>query len=120
MKKMCLQIQSSGLRLDPGNSSSIFQIPKNWLHVRIFCITEIANGLNLYIVYSCSYHKKLLNQGWLYVSTSNLSFYSYVLGVETKVLVEMKEIKDLRKESSKRGVFSDSIKIITRSDQEVR
>ena len=74
---------------------------------------------NHYIVYSCAYHKKLLNQGWMYLSVSYLCFYSFVLGTETKVVIELKDIEELSKEKSKRGVFSDAIRIVTRNKTEV-
>ncbi|KAJ3074761.1 hypothetical protein HDU98_010351 [Podochytrium sp. JEL0797] len=69
-------------------------------------------------VYSCAYHKKLVNQGWLYLSLSYLCFYSFVLGVETKIVIELKDIEELSKEKSKRGVFSDAIRIVTKNKTE--
>ena len=65
--------------------------------------------------YSCGYHRKLLNQGWLYVSMSYCSFYSNVLGTETKVLIEFKQIIELTKERSKSGMVSDAIRIVTKN-----
>ncbi|KAI8930220.1 rab-GTPase-TBC domain-containing protein [Entophlyctis helioformis] len=68
--------------------------------------------------YSCSYHRKLMNQGWLYVSPSYCCFYSFVLGTETKVVIELKDIEELCKEKSKRGMVSDSIRIVTKNKTE--
>jgi hypothetical protein len=34
-------------------------------------------------------------------------------------LIELKDIQDIKKEKSKRGVFSDAIKLITKDKQEV-
>ena len=65
--------------------------------------------------YSCGYHRKLLNQGWLYVSMSYCCFYSNVLGTETKVLIEFKQIIELTKERSKSGMVSDAIRIVTKN-----
>lgn len=66
--------------------------------------------------YSCAYHRKLLNQGWLYVSISYCCFHSFVLGTETKVIFAMKDIIELSKE--KRGLVHDSIKILTKNKTE--
>ncbi|KAI9205822.1 rab-GTPase-TBC domain-containing protein [Polychytrium aggregatum] len=68
--------------------------------------------------YSCAYHKKLTNQGWMYVSMSYICFYSFIFGVETKVVIELKSIEELSKDTSRRGVFSDAIKIVTKNKQE--
>ncbi|KAJ1552603.1 TBC1 domain member 9 [Cladochytrium tenue] len=68
--------------------------------------------------YSCAYHKKLINQGWMYISTSYLCFYSFVLGVEVKIVIELKDIEELQKDRSKRGVFSDAIRIATKNKTE--
>lgn len=71
--------------------------------------------------YSAAYHtKRLTSQGWLYISENYIAFYSFLLGIETKLLVELKDIQDIKKEKSKRGVFSDAIKLVTKDKQEVR
>ncbi|KAI9325982.1 rab-GTPase-TBC domain-containing protein [Zopfochytrium polystomum] len=67
---------------------------------QIFRLPENERLVNFY---SCAYHKKLMNQGWMYVSTSYLCFYSFVLGVESKVVIELKDVEELQKEKSKRG-----------------
>jgi hypothetical protein len=54
----------------------------------------------------------------MYISENYLCFYSFVLGTETKVLVELKDIGDLKKEKSKRGVFADAIYIKTKNQKE--
>ena len=58
-------------------------------------------------------------QGWLYISENYLGFYSALLGVERKQLVELKNIKDISKENSKRNMFADSLRIITKDEEEV-
>ncbi|CAO3607615.1 unnamed protein product [Cunninghamella echinulata] len=69
--------------------------------------------------YSGAYHtNRLTSQGWLYISENYLGFYSYLLGLETKILIELKNIQDIRKEKSKRGVFADAIKIVMKDKQE--
>ncbi|KAI8144429.1 hypothetical protein BJV82DRAFT_67640 [Fennellomyces sp. T-0311] len=57
-------------------------------------------------------------QGWLYISENYLGFYSFLLGVEKKQLVELKDIKDITKENSKRNMFADSLKIVTKEKEE--
>ncbi|CAG8533184.1 11287_t:CDS:2 [Paraglomus occultum] len=68
--------------------------------------------------YSCAYYRSITNQGWMYISENYLCFYSFLLGIETKLLIELKDIRDLVKEKSKRGMISDSIKVITKDGQE--
>ncbi|KAF9990589.1 hypothetical protein BGZ75_000786 [Mortierella antarctica] len=68
--------------------------------------------------YSCSYHGKMMNQGWMYISENYLCFYSFMLGMETKIFLELKDIGDLQKEKSKRGVFDDAIRVVMKDEQE--
>lgn len=37
--------------------------------------------------------------------------------METKKLIELKEIQDITKENSKRAMFADSLKIVTKGDE---
>ncbi|KAL7320859.1 GTPase activating protein (GAP) [Mucor circinelloides] len=69
--------------------------------------------------YSSAYHtNRFTSQGWLYISENYLAFYSFLLGYETKLLLELKDIQDIKKERSKRGVFSDAIKISMKDKSE--
>ncbi|GJJ73798.1 TBC1 domain family member 8/9 [Entomortierella parvispora] len=68
--------------------------------------------------YSCSYHGRVMNQGWMYISENYLCFYSFMLGMETKIFLELKDIGDLQKEKSKRGVFADAIRVVMKDSQE--
>ncbi|KAF8980526.1 hypothetical protein BGZ46_004067 [Entomortierella lignicola] len=68
--------------------------------------------------YSCSFHSKMMNQGWMYISENYLCFYSFMLGMETKIFLELKDIGDLQKEKSKRGVFADAIRVVMKDGQE--
>ncbi|KAJ3276647.1 hypothetical protein HDV01_004180 [Terramyces sp. JEL0728] len=79
---------------------------------QLFRMPEDEKFVNFY---SCSYHQKLLNQGWLYMSMSYICFYSSILGAETKVVIELKQITEISKERSKRGMVSDAIKIVTKN-----
>jgi hypothetical protein len=51
----------------------------------------------------------------MYLSENYLCFYSYVLGAENKVFIELKDIVGITKEKSKRGLLNDSIGVNTTS-----
>ncbi|KAG0165214.1 hypothetical protein DFQ30_008822 [Apophysomyces sp. BC1015] len=69
--------------------------------------------------YSCAYHtSRLTSQGWLYISENYLAFYSYLLGFETKILIELKDIQDIKKEKSKRGMFADAVRLVMKDKAE--
>lgn len=42
-----------------------------------------------------------------------------MLGMETKIFLELKDVSDLQKEKSKRGVFADAIRVEMKDTQEV-
>lgn len=65
--------------------------------------------------YSCSNKSR---QGWLYISENYIGFHSFIMGVEKKILIELKDIQELKKEKSK-GIFDDSLRIITKDKEEV-
>ncbi|CAG8453859.1 15013_t:CDS:2 [Acaulospora colombiana] len=77
---------------------------------------DVAPTERLVNFYSCAYRG--ISQGWMYISENYLCFYSFVLGIETKLFIELKDIQNLAKEKSKRGMIPDSIKIITKDEQE--
>ncbi|CAG8518956.1 15115_t:CDS:10 [Funneliformis mosseae] len=77
---------------------------------------DIAPTERLVNFYSCAYRSII--QGWMYISENYLCFYAFWLGHETKILIELKDIQDLLKERSKRGIVADSIKVITKGSQE--
>lgn len=68
------------------------------------------------IDYSCACNSR---QGWMYISENYLAFYSYLIGFELKVLIELKNIKDIYKEPV-RKLFRHSMKVTTKDDQEVK
>ncbi|KAJ8266473.1 hypothetical protein GJAV_G00130820 [Gymnothorax javanicus] len=60
--------------------------------------------------YSCSYWKgRVPCQGWLYLSTNFLSFYSYLLGAEVKFVIPWAEIWKLEKTSN--VILAESIHV---------
>lgn len=54
----------------------------------------------------------------MYISENYLGFYSYLIGFELKILIELKDIKDIIKEPI-RKLFRHSMRIITKENQEV-
>ncbi|CAO3614635.1 unnamed protein product [Mucor fragilis] len=77
-------------------------------------IFDIPHSERFVSYYSCAYKSR---QGWLYMSENYIGFHSYILGVETKELIELKEIQEIKKEKSK-GIFDDSLRLITKDKQE--
>ena len=59
-----------------------------------------------------------MNQGWMYVSMAYIHFYSLVFGVETRVNIEVKDIEDVRKANSKKGLVPDAIRVTTKDKTE--
>ncbi|KAK5669330.1 GTPase activating protein (GAP) [Batrachochytrium dendrobatidis] len=107
-------VQSQDADTDEKSSDAKFRAAaRSWRQ-----LFRMEESERLVSFYSCSYHRKLMNQGWMYVSLSYCCFYSFVLGTETKVVIELKDIQELSKEKSKRGMISDSIRIVTRNKTE--
>ena len=52
-----------------------------------------GSGQNFKFVvdYSCAYHKDILHQGRIYVTTEYCCFYSYIFGWENKVCAKMQK-----------------------------
>ena len=70
--------------------------------------------------FACALWKKFAHQGWLYVSENFLCFYSFILGSETKLVIEIKDIKSLSKEKTMGGMMANAIRIVTIDDNEVQ
>jgi hypothetical protein len=54
----------------------------------------------------------------MYISENYLGFYSYLIGFELKILIELKNIKDIFKEPVKK-LFRHSMRVTTKENQEV-
>ncbi|KAF7724455.1 hypothetical protein EC973_000964 [Apophysomyces ossiformis] len=78
-------------------------------------IFDVPSSERLVSYYSCAYNGR---QGWMYVSENYLGFYSFLLGMEMKALLELKDVQDLTKERSKRGMFVDNLKVTTKDKKE--
>nr|XP_015206947.1 PREDICTED: TBC1 domain family member 8B isoform X1 [Lepisosteus oculatus] len=65
--------------------------------------------------YSCSYWRgRVPCQGWLYLSTNFLSFYSFLLGSEVKFIISWDEIWKLEKTSN--VILTESIHVFARGE----
>ncbi|XP_029463427.1 TBC1 domain family member 8B isoform X2 [Rhinatrema bivittatum] len=65
--------------------------------------------------YSCSYWRgRVPCQGWLYLSTNFLSFYSFLLGAEIKLIISWDEISKLEKTST--VLLTESIHVCSRGE----
>ncbi|KAI7906001.1 rab-GTPase-TBC domain-containing protein [Cokeromyces recurvatus] len=77
-------------------------------------IFEVPHSERFVSYYSCAYKAR---QGWLYISENYIGFHAFLLGTETKILIELKDIQEMKKERSK-GIFDDSLRIITKDKEE--
>lgn len=65
--------------------------------------------------YSCSYWRgRVPCQGWLYLSTNFLSFYSFLLGSEIKLIISWDAISKLEKTST--VILTESIHVCSQGD----
>ncbi|TMS13769.1 TBC1 domain family member 8B [Larimichthys crocea] len=76
---------------------------------------ELPPEEKLVTYYSCSYWKgKVPCQGWLYLSTNFLCFYSYLLGAEVKLVISWDEIWRLEKTSN--VLLTESIHVLAHGE----
>ncbi|TFK15390.1 gremlin-1 [Platysternon megacephalum] len=75
----------------------------------------LAEQEKLVTYYSCSYWRgRMPCQGWLYLSTNFLSFYSFLLGAEIKLVISWDEISKLEKTSN--VILTESIHVCSRGE----
>ncbi|XP_062861835.1 TBC1 domain family member 8 [Trichomycterus rosablanca] len=66
--------------------------------------------------YSCCCWKgRVPRQGWLYLSTNHLAFYSFLLGKEVKLLIPWADVTSLERATF--GLINDAIRVRTRQKQ---
>uniref|UniRef100_A0A665USS9 TBC1 domain family member 8B n=1 Tax=Echeneis naucrates TaxID=173247 RepID=A0A665USS9_ECHNA len=76
---------------------------------------ELPPEEKLVTYYSCSYWKgKVPCQGWLYLSTNFLCFYSYLLGAEVKLVISWDEIWRLEKTTN--VILTESIHVLAHGE----
>ena len=74
-----------------------------------------SNNSNKFVVdYSCAYHKDILHQGRVYVTTSSCCFYSYIFGWENKLTIPWSDVVNITKE--KTAIFIPNAIQITTAD----
>uniref|UniRef100_A0A8D3CZ47 TBC1 domain family member 8B n=1 Tax=Scophthalmus maximus TaxID=52904 RepID=A0A8D3CZ47_SCOMX len=76
---------------------------------------ELPPEEKLVTYYSCSYWRgKMPCQGWLYLSTNFMCFYSYMLGAEVKLVISWDEIWRLEKTSN--VILTESIHVLSHGE----
>uniref|UniRef100_A0A3Q3LBM5 TBC1 domain family member 8B n=1 Tax=Labrus bergylta TaxID=56723 RepID=A0A3Q3LBM5_9LABR len=76
---------------------------------------ELPPKEKLVTYYSCSYWRgKVPCQGWLYLSTNFLCFYSYLLGSEVKLVISWDDIWKLEKTSN--VILTESIHVLAHGE----
>ncbi|KAL0994207.1 hypothetical protein UPYG_G00119230 [Umbra pygmaea] len=76
---------------------------------------DLPKKEKLVTYYSCSYWRgRVPCQGWLYLSTNFLSFYSYLLGSEVKLVISWNEIWRLEKTSN--VILTESIHVLANGE----
>uniref|UniRef100_A0A3P8P0N4 TBC1 domain family member 8B n=1 Tax=Astatotilapia calliptera TaxID=8154 RepID=A0A3P8P0N4_ASTCA len=84
-------------------------------HLRFEKWFELPPEEKLVTYYSCSYWKgKVPCQGWLYLSTNFLCFYSYLLGAEVKLVISWDELWRLEKTSN--VILTESIHVLAHGE----
>ncbi|RDD38887.1 TBC1 domain family member 9 [Trichoplax sp. H2] len=81
--------------------------------IRFRKLFGMPEGEKLVNYYSCSYWKgKVPRQGWLYLSINHLSFYSFLMGKEARVVIRWTDVVKITKNNNM--VLRDSVKVVTR------
>uniref|UniRef100_A0A3Q3K8X8 TBC1 domain family member 8B n=1 Tax=Monopterus albus TaxID=43700 RepID=A0A3Q3K8X8_MONAL len=107
-----------GLIAEEGKASLVMEDdPEKFreAHLRFEKWFELPPEEKLVTYYSCSYWKgKVPCQGWLYLSTNFLCFYSYLLGSEVKLVISWDEIWRLEKTSN--VLLTESIHVLAHGE----
>lgn len=62
--------------------------------------------------YNCSLARSyVINRGWLYISERYIGYHSRIFGSETRLLIELKKVVEIKKVRSRIGIFPDSISL---------
>ncbi|KAJ2849908.1 GTPase activating protein (GAP) [Coemansia brasiliensis] len=77
---------------------------------------NVGRTENLVTYYSCALQGSfMIHQGWLYLSENYFCFYSYIFGSEKKIMLQLRDIKDLNRAKSMGGARDDSIEVEERN-----
>ncbi|TUR04354.1 TBC1 domain family member 8B [Bagarius yarrelli] len=83
--------------------------------LRFECLFNLPKKEKLVTYFSCSYWKgRVPNQGWIYLSTNFLCFYSYLLGNEVKLVFSWCEVSRLERSSS--VLLTECIRVCVRGE----
>ncbi|KAJ2454856.1 GTPase activating protein (GAP) [Coemansia sp. RSA 2336] len=73
---------------------------------------NVGRTENLVTYYSCALQGNfMIHQGWLYLSENYFCFYSYIFGSEKKIMLQLRDIKELSRTKSMGGARDDSIEV---------
>ncbi|KAJ2390416.1 GTPase activating protein (GAP) [Coemansia sp. RSA 2611] len=76
---------------------------------------NVGRSENLVTYYSCALNGSfMMHQGWLYLSENYFCFYSYMFGSEKKIMLQLRDIKDLHRARSMGGARDDAIEVVAR------
>ncbi|ORZ40357.1 rab-GTPase-TBC domain-domain-containing protein [Catenaria anguillulae PL171] len=99
---------------ESAKDEKLRQAARSWR--KSFDVPESEKLLNFY---AAGFRRNGMQQGWMYISENYLAFYAFVLGTETKLFIELKDVSELKKEKSKSGLISDSIRLVMRDGDQL-
>ncbi|XP_016331696.1 TBC1 domain family member 8B-like [Sinocyclocheilus anshuiensis] len=108
---------SGGLTAEEGTSASDEEDPERLREavLRFERLFGLPQREKLVTYFSCSYWRgRVPNQGWIYLSTNFLCFYSYMLGNEVKLVYPWDEVSRLERTSS--VLLAESIRVCVRGE----
>ncbi|KAJ1741076.1 GTPase activating protein (GAP) [Coemansia sp. RSA 1086] len=77
---------------------------------------NVGRTESLVTYYSCALQGSfMIHQGWLYLSENYFCFYSYIFGSEKKIMLQLRDIKELSRTKSMGGARDDSIEVEERN-----
>ncbi|XP_057218001.1 TBC1 domain family member 8B isoform X2 [Triplophysa rosa] len=106
-----------GLIAEEGTSACDEEDPERFREVvlRFERLFGLPQREKLVTYYSCSYWRgRVPNQGWIYLSTNFLCFYSYMLGNEVKLVFPWDEVSRLERTSN--VLLAESIRVRVRGE----
>ncbi|XP_059404426.1 TBC1 domain family member 8B isoform X2 [Carassius carassius] len=106
-----------GLIAEEGKSASDEEDPERYREavLRFERLFGLPQREKLVTYFSCSYWRgRVPNQGWIYLSTNFLCFYSYMLGNEVKLVYPWDEVSRLERTSS--VLLTESIRVCVRGE----
>ncbi|KAA0716636.1 TBC1 domain family member 8B [Triplophysa tibetana] len=112
-----VQGKIKGLIAEEGTSACDEEDPERFREVvlRFERLFGLPQREKLVTYYSCSYWRgRVPNQGWIYLSTNFVCFYSYMLGNEVKLVFPWDEVSRLERTSN--VLLAESIRVRVRGE----